>query len=49
MRHLAVQEAVEVVLASLQEREFYDVSRTVGSVANEGRVEYREVQRPQRR
>ena len=49
VRHLAVQEAVVVVLASLQEGEFYDASRTVGSVANEGRVEYREVQRPQRR
>ena len=49
MRHLAVQEAVVVVLANLQEGEFYDASRTVGSVANEGRVEYREVQRPQRR
>ena len=46
MHHLAVQEAVVVVLASLQEGEFYDTSRTVGSVANEGRVEYREVQRP---
>ena len=46
MRHLAVQEAMVVVLASLQEGEFYDASRTVGSVANEGRVEYREVQDP---